>query len=236
MEGVWFAKLDDGRVYGPVNVAKLAAWAREGRLDPTSLISRDRVNWSPAPQKTALGMNWIVETAIGTWFGPFHHDVVEELYKANQVPAGARLYRLTPRQTAMAELTPAADDGLGLEKARKELATEKEAHARIAQEKDALAQEKEALVREKEALAQEKGRLVRENEKLVRENEKLVKENEKLSKAKRGKGLGGLLFGGGHEVDFAQIELAAQRELAAAKQRSEARGAGFSPRDVIDIA
>lgn len=204
MEAVWFAKTD-GRVYGPVSVEKLAAWAREGRLDSTSLISKDRVNWSPAPLKAALGMNWLVETEVGAWFGPFHHDVVEELFEANQVPAGARLYRLTARQVATPPPPPAPPP---LPKETEEL---------------------QRLVKEtKVQLAKE----AKERERLAKENEKLKKENEKLAKEKKGKGLGGLFFGKRSD-ELAQIELAVQRELAAAKQRSEESAAKS---EVIDIA
>jgi len=214
MDAIWFAKTEDGRVYGPVGVEKLAAWAREGRLEPTSLISRDRVTWSPAPQKAALGMNWLIETAVGSWHGPFHRDVIEELFKANQVPADARIYRLSSRQAVASGGAPAASGA---------------APAAPAAALAAASQEK--LVELQKKLDAE----IAERKRLAKENEKLANENAKLSKAKKGKGFGDFLFGK-REVDFAKLELAAQRELAAAKQRGEANAAGSAPLDVIDIA
>ena len=90
----WFVKTDDGKVYGPADVAKLVEWAKEGRIESTSLVSRDRIKWSPAPLMKELEMNWIVETELGKLFGPLNHAVVSKLINDKTIPASARIYRL----------------------------------------------------------------------------------------------------------------------------------------------
>ena len=90
----WYVKTDDGKVYGPADQKTLVVWAKEGRIEPTSHLSHDRANWSPAPLLPALGMKWIVETELGRLFGPFHHDVVSRLINEKLVPPTARIFRL----------------------------------------------------------------------------------------------------------------------------------------------
>ena len=68
----WYVKTDDGNVYGPADLQKLVQWAKDGRIEPTSLLSADRVKWTPAPLMRELDMKWIVETEFGKLFGPFH--------------------------------------------------------------------------------------------------------------------------------------------------------------------
>ena len=44
----WKLKLDDGAIYGPVSLADLQAWARQGRVVAENLISSDGKDWFPA--------------------------------------------------------------------------------------------------------------------------------------------------------------------------------------------
>ncbi|MCQ2367742.1 MAG: hypothetical protein MJ109_01865 [Kiritimatiellae bacterium] len=90
----WYVKTDDGKVYGPAEPPKLIRWAQEGRIEPTSLLSRDRLKWTPAPLMKELEMKWIVETELGRLFGPFNHGVVSKLIEQKVVPPTARIYRL----------------------------------------------------------------------------------------------------------------------------------------------
>ena len=76
--GAWYLKMDDGTVYGPADLNRLQAWAREGRVGPSSQISSDRKSWTPAPLMPELGMEWIVEVGMGQYYGPFHPDVIRE--------------------------------------------------------------------------------------------------------------------------------------------------------------
>lgn len=90
----WYVKTDDGNVYGPADLEKLKQWAKDGRIEPTSLLSVDRARWSPAPLMPELDMKWIVETELGKLFGPFHHDIVSRLINEKRVPPTARIFRL----------------------------------------------------------------------------------------------------------------------------------------------
>ena len=90
----WYVKTDDGNVYGPADLLTLKTWAKDGRIEPTSSISSDRVKWTPAPLQPELEMKWIVETELGRLFGPFHHDVVSRLINEKRVPPTARIFRL----------------------------------------------------------------------------------------------------------------------------------------------
>ena len=44
----WYVRTEDGNVYGPADAEKLAKWAEDGRIDPTSFVSTDRISWMPA--------------------------------------------------------------------------------------------------------------------------------------------------------------------------------------------
>ena len=44
----WYVRMSDGNVYGPADVASLVSWAEDGRIDPSSSLSKDRIKWTPA--------------------------------------------------------------------------------------------------------------------------------------------------------------------------------------------
>lgn len=90
----WYVKLDNGKVYGPAEPAKLIKWAKDGRIEPTSLLSQDRKKWIPAPMMKELEMRWIIETELRKLHGPFNHDVVSRLIEEKVIPSSARIYRL----------------------------------------------------------------------------------------------------------------------------------------------
>jgi hypothetical protein len=90
----WFVRTEDGKVYGPADVASLVEWAKDGRIEPSCFVSSDRINWLPAQLMPELEMKWLVETEPGKFFGPFHRQVVSRLFRDKQVPDGAKAYRL----------------------------------------------------------------------------------------------------------------------------------------------
>ena len=90
----WFVRTEDGRVYGPADVASLVAWAKDGRIEPSGFVSRDRLNWVPAQLMPELEMKWLVETEPGKVFGPFNRALVVSLFSRGAVPADAKAYRL----------------------------------------------------------------------------------------------------------------------------------------------
>jgi len=90
----WYVKTDDGKVYGPAEERKLVTWAEDGRIDPTSFVSQDRISWLPAQKLPALGMKWLIETEPGKVFGPFNRAVAIRLFRENDVLPTAKAYRL----------------------------------------------------------------------------------------------------------------------------------------------
>lgn len=84
----------DGKVYGPAKISKLVEWAKDGRIEPTGFVSTDRVDWLEACSIDELEMKWLVEVSPGDVFGPFHRELVINLFKNGTVPATARAYRL----------------------------------------------------------------------------------------------------------------------------------------------
>lgn len=90
----WYVKSDDGNVYGPADREKLVAWARDGRIDPTSYVSEDRISWVPAQTVPWLEMKWLIETEPGNVFGPFNRAVAIRLFKNGEVGASAHAYQL----------------------------------------------------------------------------------------------------------------------------------------------
>lgn len=90
----WYVRTEDGNVYGPADAEKLAKWAEDGRIDPTSFVSTDRISWMPAQTLELLGMKWLIETEPGKVFGPFNRAVASRLFASGEVGPGAKAYRL----------------------------------------------------------------------------------------------------------------------------------------------
>ena len=92
-EKIWYVRSEEGAVYGPASSASLLDWVRDGRVDPSGYVSRDRINWVPPQTLPELEMDWLVETELGRFFGPFHRDLVKRIVADGSVPQGARVYR-----------------------------------------------------------------------------------------------------------------------------------------------
>ena len=90
----WYFRTEDGRVYGPASVATLVDWARDGRVEPSGSLSKDRINWTPAQLMRELEMEWLVESQPGKVYGPFNRAVVIRLSKSGNLPQDAKIYRL----------------------------------------------------------------------------------------------------------------------------------------------
>ncbi len=90
----WYVKTEDGKVYGPADVASLIDWAQDGRVQPTGFLSQDRINWRPAQLMAELEMKWLVEPKPGKVFGPFNRAFVSRLFKDGSAGKGAKVYRL----------------------------------------------------------------------------------------------------------------------------------------------
>ena len=87
-------RMEDGKVYGPADLAALVEWSKDGRIEPTSFVSRDRKSWQPAQTKPELEMKWLIEAEPGKVFGPFHRAVVSGLFRNGGIGKAAKAYRL----------------------------------------------------------------------------------------------------------------------------------------------
>lgn len=93
-EKCWYVRSSEGSVYGPASLESLVEWAKEGRVEPTGHVSRDRRSWMPPQLLPELEMKWLVEVAPGKFFGPFNRALVIRLSREGQLPEKAGVYRL----------------------------------------------------------------------------------------------------------------------------------------------
>jgi len=90
----WYVRMSDGNVYGPANVESLVSWAEEGRIEPTSSLSKDRIKWTPVQLMNELEMKWLVEIEPGKTTGPYNRKFLIASSADGSLPVEAKLYRL----------------------------------------------------------------------------------------------------------------------------------------------
>ena len=90
----WYVRMSDGNVYGPADVASLVSWAEDGRIDPSSSLSKDRIRWTPAQLMDELEMKWLVELEPGKPLGPYNRKYLVASSADGSLPADAKAYRL----------------------------------------------------------------------------------------------------------------------------------------------
>ncbi|MBO4708836.1 MAG: hypothetical protein J5727_03540 [Kiritimatiellae bacterium] len=90
----WYVRMNNGNVYGPADVASLVSWAEDGRIDPSSSLSKDRIKWTPAQLMDELEMKWLVEIEPGKPLGPYNRKFLVASHAEGSLPAMAKLYRL----------------------------------------------------------------------------------------------------------------------------------------------
>ena len=86
--------MSDGNVYGPADVASLVSWAEDGRIDPSSSLSKDRIRWTPAQLMDELEMKWLVELEPGKPLGPYNRKYLVASIADGSLPAETKAYRL----------------------------------------------------------------------------------------------------------------------------------------------
>ncbi len=89
----WYVKNADGKVFGPVDDAKLLDWVKDGRVEPFAGLSNDLKTWKLASLKPELEMDWLIENEPGQFYGPTHRAVVNDLLKSGSLGKACRLYR-----------------------------------------------------------------------------------------------------------------------------------------------
>jgi len=88
----WYVKSVAGKVFGPIDLDTLKKWVRDGRVEPLAGVSNDLQNWTIAPMRPELEMNWVVENNPGQFYGPTHKSVVDDLKKSGALTPAARFY------------------------------------------------------------------------------------------------------------------------------------------------
>ena len=91
-EKMWKVKAEDGSVFGPASMATLLAWARDGRLAASHVISSDGKTWTPVASHPELAMDWIAEISPGKFYGPIHRDALDELLRNGTLAADLPQY------------------------------------------------------------------------------------------------------------------------------------------------
>lgn len=84
-ENIWKIKGEDGRIFGPASMETLLTWARDGRLTPGQLLSRDDIKWEPVESCDTLEMNWVTRLPDGRFWGPVHRDAMKEAIRNGDV-------------------------------------------------------------------------------------------------------------------------------------------------------
>ena len=92
-EKKWYVRNTAGKVFGPIDLAALKSWVKDGRVEPLAGVSSDLKNWVLAPLKPELEMNWVVENNPGQFYGPTHRAVVDDLVKTGTLSPAARFYQ-----------------------------------------------------------------------------------------------------------------------------------------------
>ena len=69
---VWYLKVRDDMVYGPITFNTLYEWVVQGRVLSSHTISNDQQNWMKAESLPELKMEWMVSLKNGEEYGPFN--------------------------------------------------------------------------------------------------------------------------------------------------------------------
>ena len=89
--GMWYLKVSDGTVYGPVQLSVLCDWAAESRIVPGSTISDNKRKWTPAEHHQALKMDWMAELSNGHTYGPLNVLAVPHLCENGTLSSDTKL-------------------------------------------------------------------------------------------------------------------------------------------------
>ncbi len=185
----WYLRLGDGGVFGPVSIATLVDWARQGRVMASNEVSNDNQNWHPAASLEELGMSWYIETASGALHGPFNRAAAELLARDGRlgsdvkiIPASeADLSKLcnpaTPARNSASDPQGELDFGGGAETAAESMESIRDERESLRLQVNELEEKLRQMVRnaEKEARAQE-----RQKESLRKTIAELEREQEDL--------------------------------------------------------
>ena len=108
----WYLKTSEGSVYGPVGLEELSDWAGQGRIGPGDMVSQDEKNWVQAETVAGLKLEWMLDAADGSSYGPVHLSAIMDLVTDGVVPPGAgATNRSTGVVTSIDKLFPGPASG-----------------------------------------------------------------------------------------------------------------------------
>ena len=170
----WYVKNADGKVFGPVDDAKLLAWVRDGRVEPFAGISNDLKQWKLASLEPSLEMDWIVENEPGRFYGPTHRAVIDDLIKSKAISESCRIYRDDHGGAAEREAASARAEA---EKAMEEIRAEAEkAMAELKNDAErSLAAKDEEIAALKETVAASNARAEKSESRVVELETKIAR-------------------------------------------------------------
>ncbi|MFM8682947.1 MAG: hypothetical protein ACKOEG_04085, partial [Chthoniobacterales bacterium] len=88
----WFLrKHEDGQIFGPVDFAKLKDWARAAQVSPLDMVSDDQRNWVKAPMLQSLHMDYLIQMAEDSYYGPTTEEAVHECLRLGEINADTAL-------------------------------------------------------------------------------------------------------------------------------------------------
>lgn len=82
----WFLlKQADGSVFGPLTFSQLHQWAVDAYISPLDKVSNDEKNWIKAPMVPGLQMDYLLELAPGSFYGPTTIGAVREFLTSGEI-------------------------------------------------------------------------------------------------------------------------------------------------------
>lgn len=87
----YYLRTPDGTIYGPVDIVTLCIWATDARVIPGCALSERQDAWFPVETLPELRLNWSVQLADGSIYGPLNLLAIRVLASEKSIPPGARL-------------------------------------------------------------------------------------------------------------------------------------------------
>jgi len=82
----WFLmKHDDGMVFGPMGFDHLRQWAVDAYISPFDKVSTDSQTWLKAPMIPELQMDFLLELASDSFYGPTTVGAVREFLASGEI-------------------------------------------------------------------------------------------------------------------------------------------------------
>jgi hypothetical protein len=82
----WFlCKHEDGSIFGALPFAQMRRWAATAQVAPHDTLSQDQQTWLKAPMFPELEMDWLVEVANESYYGPTTLGAVTEFLRLGEI-------------------------------------------------------------------------------------------------------------------------------------------------------